>query len=69
MLVPVGGVLVAVLFITMHSGSVPLTESRLDVSSCFLREKVDRALDCVCEEWDGGVVVWERWLVARIFLA
>ncbi len=69
MLVPVGGVLVAVLFITMHCGDVPSTESRLDVSSCVSREEVDRALDCVCEEWDCGVVLWERWLVARIFLA
>ncbi len=64
-LVPVGGVLLGVLFITMH---VPSTESRLDVSSCVSREEIDRALDCVCEEWDEGVVNWEQ-LVACIILA
>jgi hypothetical protein len=69
MSVPVGGVVVALLFITMHSGDVPSAESRLDVSSCVLREEVDRATDCVCEGWGEGVVVWEQWLVARIFLA
>jgi hypothetical protein len=69
MSVLVRGVVVAVLFITMHNGGVPLMESRLDVSSCILREKVDRAMDCVCEGWGEGVVVWERWLVARIILA
>ncbi len=50
MLVPVGAVVVAVLFITMQSGGVPSMESRLDVSSCVSREEVDCALDCVCEE-------------------
>ncbi len=69
MLVPVGGLAVVVLFITMHSGGVPLMESRLDASSCILREEVDCARDCVCERQGEGVVVWERWLVARIFLA
>jgi hypothetical protein len=64
-----GGAVVAVLFITTLIGSVPSKESRLDVSCCVLREEVDRASDCVCEGWGGGVVVWERWLVARIFLA
>jgi hypothetical protein len=60
---------VAVLFSMMHSGGVPSTESRLDVSSCVLREEVDHALDCVPEGWGEGVVVWELWLVARTFLA
>jgi hypothetical protein len=63
MLVPSGGVLVAVSFITMHNG-----KSRLDISSCVTMEDVDCALDCVCDVWDGEVVVWEQ-LVARIFLA
>ncbi len=61
MLVLVGGVVVAVLFIMMHSGGVPLTESRLDVSSCILREEVDSSTDYICEGWGEGVVVWERW--------
>ena len=56
-LVPSGGVLVAVSFITMHNGGVPSTESRLGISSCVTIEEVDRASDCVCEDWDGGVVV------------
>ncbi len=60
--------LVAASYITMHNGGVPSTESRLDISSCVTMEEVDRALDCVCEGQDGGVVVWER-LVTRIFLA
>jgi hypothetical protein len=51
-----GGMGVAVLFIMMHIGSVSLTESRLDVSSCVSREEVDHALDCVWEGWDGGVL-------------
>ncbi len=68
MLVPSGGVLVAVSFITMHNGGVPSMESRLDISSCVTMEEVDRALDCVCVVWNGGVVVWEQ-LVTRIFLA
>ena len=68
MLVPSGGVLVVVSFITMHNGSVTLTDSRLDISSCVTMEDVDCALDCVCDVWDGEVVVWEQ-LVARIFLA
>ncbi len=55
----VGGVVVALLFITTHSGGVLSMESGLDVSSYILRDEVDRALDCVYEEWDGGVVVWE----------
>jgi hypothetical protein len=54
---------------TWHSGGVPSAESRLDISSCVLGEEVDRATDCICEGWGEGVVVWERWLVARIFLA
>jgi hypothetical protein len=56
---------VAVLFITTHNGGMPSTESRLDVSSCVSREEVDHALDCFFEGWVGGVVIWERWLVAR----
>ena len=68
MSVPSGGVLVAVSFITMHNGGVPSTESRLDISSCVTMEEVDPASDCVCDIWDGGVVIWER-LVMRIFLA
>jgi hypothetical protein len=54
MLVSSSGVLVAVLFITMHNGGVPSMESRIDISSCVTMEEVDRALDCVCEVWDGG---------------
>jgi hypothetical protein len=65
---PSGGVLVAVSFITTHNGSVPSMESRLDISSCVTMEEVDHALDCVCDVWDRGVVVWEL-LVMRIFLA
>jgi hypothetical protein len=57
MLVPSGGVLVVVSFITMHNGGVPSTESRLGISSCVTIEEVDRASDCVCEDWDGGVVI------------
>ncbi len=68
MLVPSGGVLVAASFITTHNGGVPSPESRLDISSCVTMEEVDRASDCVCDVWDGEVVVWER-LVMRIFLA
>jgi hypothetical protein len=49
MLVPSGGVLVVVSFITMHNGSVTLMDSRLDISSCVTMEEVDRALDCVCK--------------------
>ncbi len=49
MLVPSGGVLVAVSFITTHNGNVPSMESRLDISACVPREEVDPALDCVCE--------------------
>ncbi len=49
-LVPSGGVLVVVSFTTTHSGSVPSTESRLDISSCVTMEEVDCALDCVCED-------------------
>ncbi len=49
MLVPSGGVLVAVLFIVMHNGGVPSMESRLDISSFVRRKEVDCALDCVCE--------------------
>jgi hypothetical protein len=66
--VPSGGVLVAVLFITTHNGGVSSTESRLDISSCVMMEEVDRASDCVCEVWDGGVVIREG-IVMRIFLA
>ncbi len=63
------GVVVAVLFLTSRSGGVPLLGPRLDVSCCIQREKVDRVTDCVCEGWGDGVVFWERWLAARIFLA